>query len=44
MYLTYADYQNMGGTLDETAFNDFEYEAETIVNWYKTESRYNAFR
>lgn len=34
MYLTYADYRNMGGTLDETAFNDFEYEAETIVNWY----------
>ena len=34
MYLTYEQYQNMGGTLDETAFNNFEYEAETIVNWY----------
>lgn len=34
MYLEYADYQNMGGTLDETTFNDYEYEAETIVNWY----------
>lgn len=34
MYLEYADYQNMGGTLEETAFNDLEYEAETIVNWY----------
>lgn len=34
MYLTYAEYQNMGGTLDETTFNDFEFEAETIVNWY----------
>ena len=34
MYLTYADYQNMGGTLDETTFNTFEYEAETIVNRY----------
>ena len=34
MYLTYADYQNMGGTLDETTFNNYEYEAETIVNWY----------
>lgn len=34
MYLTYAEYQNMGGTLDETTFNNFEYEAETIVNWY----------
>ena len=34
MYLTYADYQNMGGTLDETTFNEFEFEAETVVNWY----------
>ena len=34
MYLTYEAYQNMGGTLEETAFNNFEYEAETIVNWY----------
>lgn len=34
MYLTYAQYQNMGGTLDETAFNDFEFEAECIINWY----------
>lgn len=34
MYLEYSDYQNMGGTLDETTFNNFEYEAETIVNWY----------
>lgn len=34
MYLTYAEYTNMGGTLDETAFNDFEFEAESIVDWY----------
>ena len=34
MYLNYSAYQNMGGTLDETTFNNFEYEAETIVNWY----------
>ena len=34
MYITYETYQNMGGTLDETAFNDFEFEAECIVNWY----------
>ena len=34
MYLSYADYQNMGGTLDETTFNEFEFEAECIVNWY----------
>ena len=47
MYLTYEEYQSMGGTLDETAFNDFEYEAETIVNWYtfdrlKDETEYPA--
>ena len=34
MYLSYAEYQNMGGTLDETAFSDFEFEAECIINWY----------
>lgn len=34
MYLSYEDYQEMGGTLEETTFNSFEYEAETIVNWY----------
>lgn len=34
MYLSYEDYQEMGGTLDETTFNSFEYEAETVVNWY----------
>lgn len=34
MYLTYAEYQAMGGTLDETAFNDFEFESECIINWY----------
>ena len=34
MYLTYEEYQNMGGTLDETAFNDFEFEAQTQVDWY----------
>jgi hypothetical protein len=34
MYLDYSEYKNMGGTLDETAFNNFEFEAETYVNWY----------
>lgn len=34
MYLTYAEYTAMGGTLDETTFNDFEFEAEALVNWY----------
>lgn len=34
MYLTYAEYQAMGGTLDETTFDDLEFEAEALVNWY----------
>ena len=34
MYLTFDDYEDMGGTLDETTFEDFEFEAECIVNWY----------
>ena len=34
MYLTYVEYQEMGGTLDETAFNDLEFEAESYIDWY----------
>ena len=34
MYLTYEEYQNFGGTLDETAFNDIEFEAEAHIDWY----------
>lgn len=34
MYLTYEEYQNMGGTLTETAFNDFEFQARAQVDWY----------
>ena len=34
MYLTYAEYQTMGGALDEATFNDLEFEAEALVNWY----------
>lgn len=34
MYLTYDEYTEYGGTLDETAFNDLEFDAESIVNWY----------
>lgn len=33
MYLTYEEYQNMGGTLDEPAFNDLEFEARAYVDW-----------
>lgn len=34
MYLTYEEYQQYGGTLDETAFNDIEFEAESYIDWY----------
>jgi len=34
MYLTYEEYQNMGGTLDETTFDDLEFQAEALINWY----------
>lgn len=34
MYLLYSEYVNMGGTLDETLFNELEFEAETQVDWY----------
>lgn len=34
MYLTYEEYQSYGGTLDETTFTDFEFEAETWIDWY----------
>lgn len=34
MYLTYDEYLDMGGTLDETTFDDFEFEAESIINYY----------
>lgn len=33
MYLTYDEYTEMGGTLDETAFNDLEYEARAFIDW-----------
>ena len=34
MYLTYEEYTEYGGTLDETSFKDLEYDAESTVNWY----------
>lgn len=34
MYLTYAEYQNMGGTEEETAFNNLEFEARSYIDWY----------
>ena len=34
MYLTYDEYKDMGGVLEESAFNDFAFEAESTINWY----------
>ena len=33
MYLTYEEYSDMGGTLDEAAFTDLEFEARAYVDW-----------
>lgn len=33
MYLTYDEYEDMGGTLDETTFDALYYEAESYINW-----------
>lgn len=34
MYLTFTEYQNMGGTLDESAFSDLEFEARVKVDYW----------
>lgn len=34
MYLSYNEYRDYGGTLDETTFTDYCFEAESQVNWY----------
>lgn len=34
MYLTYEEYLNMGGTLDEAAFNNYLIDAEMLIDWY----------
>lgn len=34
MYLSYDEYKEYGGTLDEAAFNDLEFDAESTINWY----------
>lgn len=33
MYLTYAEYQEMGGTLDEATFNDYYYQAKAVIDY-----------
>lgn len=34
MYLTYAEYEEYGGTLDETIFSDLSFKVETIINYH----------
>ena len=34
MYLTFAEYTGYGGTLTQAAFNNYEPEAERIIDWY----------
>ena len=34
MYLTYEEYIGYGGSLDEAAFKDLEYEARVYIDWY----------
>lgn len=34
MYLEYTDYQEMGGTLDETTFQQLEFEARSVIDWW----------
>lgn len=34
MYLTYAEYTSLGGTLSESAYTLYEFRAESIINWY----------
>lgn len=34
MYLSYEEYREMGGTLDNTAFSNYLIDAETLVDWY----------
>lgn len=34
MYLTYEEYQDYGGELDETTFNEYAFEAGAQIDWY----------
>jgi len=34
MYLSFEDYQEYGGTLDETAYNQLEFEARAVIDWW----------
>jgi hypothetical protein len=40
-YLTFDEYQNFGGELDETTFDNLEFEAETFVDYYTFDRLHN---
>ena len=33
MYLTLQEYQNLGGTMNEIAFSEYEFDAERMIDW-----------
>jgi len=33
-YLTYEQYTSYGGTVEQTTFDDLEFEARSIIDWY----------
>ena len=33
-YLTFSEYTEMGGTLDETLFNSLAFDAQAYIDWY----------
>ena len=33
-YLTFAEYQEMGGTLEEALFNTYRLDAQAYIDWY----------
>ena len=39
MYLTYDEYLTFGGTVDEAAFDNLEFEARTIIDWWTYNSK-----
>lgn len=34
MYLTFEEYTQFGGNLDETTFNNFEFKARSTIDWF----------
>lgn len=34
MYITYEEYTEYGGTLDEIAFNNFAFKAGSVIDWW----------